>query len=198
LILRNGRKSALATFDSERGRFGTQQDWAYGITPRNAEQAFALNALLNPDISLVTVSARLAPQDSVGACGRAGMPQELSAGLHGAPGGAPVQQGHRLPTGDIQSKLDPYMQPLFDNLGSSATISPTATPTQADRRIAGREEVGYCALAYIRGRSLVGIYFIVDEAQNLTPHEVKTIITVRAKGPRLCSPATFSRSIIPT
>jgi len=52
LILRNGRKSALATFDSERGQDSArQQDWAYGITPRNAEQAFALNALLNPTLA---------------------------------------------------------------------------------------------------------------------------------------------------
>jgi PhoH-like ATPase len=88
--------------------------------------------------------------------------------------------------GDIQSKLDPYMQPLFDNLGVIRHQFGDSDPKH--KRIGellDEEKLVIAPLAYIRGRSLVGIYFIVDEAQNLTPHEVKTIITRAGEGTKV-------------
>ena len=88
--------------------------------------------------------------------------------------------------GDIQSKLDPYMQPLYDNLG--VIKNQYSNSDQKHKRIdefLEEEKLVIAPLAYIRGRSLVGIYFIVDEAQNLTPHEVKTIITRAGEGTKL-------------
>jgi PhoH-like ATPase len=80
--------------------------------------------------------------------------------------------------GDIQSKLDPYMQPLYDNLNVIKNQYQENSPKhmRIGELLAGGKLV-ISPLAYIRGRSLVKIFFIVDEAQNLTPHEVKTIIT---------------------
>ena len=87
--------------------------------------------------------------------------------------------------GDIQSKLDPYMQPLYDNLG---VIQNNFEETKSRKQIKDflvDEKLVISPLSYIRGRSLVHIYFIVDEAQNLTPHEVKTIITRAGEGTKM-------------
>jgi PhoH-like ATPase len=88
--------------------------------------------------------------------------------------------------GDIQSKLDPYMQPLYDNLGVIQNQwGVTDARHKRIREMLDDEKLVIAPLAYIRGRSLVNIYFIVDEAQNLTPHEVKTIITRAGDGTKL-------------
>ncbi len=97
--------------------------------------------------------------------------------------------------GDIESKLDPYMQPLFDNLG---VIRNRFNENEArykkiqDMLENGKLEIA--PLAYIRGRSLEHIFFIVDEAQNLTPHEVKTIITRAGEGTKIIFTAIPTRS----
>ena len=88
--------------------------------------------------------------------------------------------------GDIDSKIAPYMQPLYDNLG--VIQDQYSTTESKHRRIDGfleEEKLVISPLAYIRGRSLVRVYFIVDEAQNLTPHEVKTIITRAGEGTKI-------------
>jgi PhoH-like ATPase len=88
--------------------------------------------------------------------------------------------------GDIKSKLDPYMQPLFDNLSVIKNQFDEESPDY--RRISdmlNNEKLLIMALAYIRGRSLSKVFFIVDEAQNLTPHEVKTIITRAGEGTKI-------------
>ena len=88
--------------------------------------------------------------------------------------------------GDIESKLDPYMQPLYDNIG--VIQNQYASSESKHRRISTfleEEKLVVAPLAYIRGRSLVKIFFIVDEAQNLTPHEVKTIITRAGEGTKI-------------
>jgi PhoH-like ATPase len=88
--------------------------------------------------------------------------------------------------GDVKSKLDPYMQPLWDNL--AVIRNRFAADSQEQRQIADmieHEKLHISPLAYIRGRSLDRVFFIVDEAQNLTPHEVKTIITRAGEGTRI-------------
>lgn len=180
LILRNGRKSALAAYNAAYGLIRrVDKIQAYGITPRNAEQTFALGALLDEDIRLVTVS------------GKAGIGKTLlalAAALHRRKNyrqifiARPVvplsnRDIGYLP-GDIASKLDPYMQPLYDNLGVIQNqYSSSEIKHKRISEFLQEEKLVIAPLAYIRGRSLVKIFFIVDEAQNLTPHEVKTIIT---------------------
>jgi PhoH-like ATPase len=88
--------------------------------------------------------------------------------------------------GDIQSKLDPYMQPLFDNLGVIQNQFAENSPKHKNiKELLDQDKLVIAPLAYIRGRSLVRVFFIVDEAQNLTPHEVKTIITRAGEGTKV-------------
>jgi PhoH-like ATPase len=88
--------------------------------------------------------------------------------------------------GDVHSKLDPYMQPLYDNLGVIQHQFPESeSQHRRIKEFLEDEKLVISPLAYIRGRSLVKVYFIVDEAQNLTPHEVKTIITRAGEGTKM-------------
>lgn len=188
MILRNGKQSALATYDAEQQRISKiEKTVAYGIAPHNAEQIFALNALLNPDIQLVTVSGKAGTGKTLLALAAALERRKLYRQIFMARPIVPLSNkdiGY-LP-GDIQSKLDPYMQPLFDNLGVIKNQYPESD--QNFTRITQMmqdEKLVIEPLSYIRGRSLVKIYFIVDEAQNLTPHEVKTIITRAGEGTKI-------------
>ena len=179
-IMRNCSSSALGFFSEEKKLIErVDKSYAYGIKPKNAEQAFALHAILNPDIHLVTVS------------GVAGTGKTLLA-LAGA-----LEQKNRfdqiilarpivplsnndigyLP-GDAEEKVNPYMQPLWDNLNFiKSQFGQNERKYRAIEEMRAEGKITICPLAYIRGRSLSNVIFIVDEAQNLTPHEVKTIIT---------------------
>ena len=153
----------------------------FGVTPRNKEQTFALELLLSDDIKLVTL------------VGKAGTGKTLLAIAAGLKKTADEHTYQRLLVsrpifplgrdigflpGAIEDKLNPWMQPIFDNVELIYSMS------NADRR-SGRSyheliDLGIIEiepLTYIRGRSIPNQYIIVDEAQNLTPHEVKTIIT---------------------
>jgi len=180
LILRNGKQSALAFF-----RAGGQQlinvrkKTIYGIVPRNAEQSFAAHALTNPDIPLVSVSGKAGTGKTLLALAAALEQRSSYRQIMLARPVVPLSNkdiGY-LP-GDIQSKISPYMQPLYDNLSVIRAQFPEQSEAnqQLDRMLEEKKLI-IEPLAYIRGRSLVKIYMIIDEAQNLTPHEVKTIIT---------------------
>lgn len=188
VILRNGRKSALGVYDAESKLIKrVDKTTSYGITPRNAEQTFALDALLNPDIKLVTVSGKAGTGKTLLALAAALQKRKNYRQIFMARPVVPLSNrdiGY-LP-GDIESKLDPYMQPLYDNLG--VIQNQYASSESKYRRISTflqEEKLVIAPLAYIRGRSLVKIFFIVDEAQNLTPHEVKTIITRAGEGTKI-------------
>ena len=188
LILRNGKKSALASYDGQHGQVRrVDKVGAYGINPRNAEQAFAIHALMNPSINLVTISGKGGTGKTLLALAAALECRKSYRQIFMARPVVPLSNkdiGY-LP-GDIQSKLDPYMQPLYDNLG--VIKNQYSSSDQKHKRIdefLDEEKLVIAPLAYIRGRSLVGIYFIVDEAQNLTPHEVKTIITRAGEGTKV-------------
>ncbi len=187
-ILRNGSKSALATYISASNSFRrVNKVNAYGIQPRNAEQIFALRALLDPEIKLVTIA------------GKAGTGKTLLALAAALETASRYQQillarpivplSNRdlgfLP-GDIQDKLDPYMQPLFDNLNVIRhQFDKTDQHLKRIQEMLDEERLIITPLSYIRGRSLQKMCFIVDEAQNLTPHEVKTIITRAGEGTKI-------------
>jgi len=184
-ILRCGRKSALSVHDAQSGMMKrVDKAAAYGITPRNSEQTFALNALMNPEIPLVSVSGKAGTGKTLLALAAALETRRHYRQIFLARPVVPLSNKDLgfLP-GDIHTKLDPYMQPLYDNLGVIQNQFPESDiKHRRIQEMLKEEKLVISPLAYIRGRSLVNIYFIVDEAQNLTPHEVKTIITRAGEG----------------
>ncbi|MEW6664937.1 MAG: PhoH family protein [Thermodesulfobacteriota bacterium] len=188
LIARNGKMSALCLFDSARERIRRiDKIPACGIMPKNAEQTFALNALTNNDIRLVTITGKAGTGKTLLALAAALEVRKSYRQIFVARPIVPLSNKDIgfLP-GDIQSKLTPFMQPLFDNLGVIQNQFDESDPKHKRiRDLIQEEKLIVQALSYIRGRSLVHIYFIVDEAQNLTPHEVKTIITRAGEGTKI-------------
>lgn len=178
------------------GRFSTKDqavvplinptDSIWGIHSRNVEQSFALDCLLNDEILFVSL---------VGKAGTGKTLLAIAAGLHKTLDEGQFQRllvsrpifpmgrdiGY-LP-GDIEQKLNPWMQPIFDNVEFLMG---------ADKKAAGRAQelinqgmLNIEPLTYIRGRSIPKQYLIVDEAQNLTPHEIKTIVTRAGRGTKV-------------
>ena len=188
LVMRNGSKSALSVFDSTTTKIRRIENrLCYGIRPRNAEQAFALNALMNHEIPLVTLSGKAGTGKTLLALAAALESKKFYRQIFVARPSVPLSNKDIgfLP-GDINSKFDPYMQPLYDNLSVIQNIS--SSQKSSSRRIGSLiedEKIVITPLSYIRGRSIVKVFFIVDEAQNLTPHEVKTIITRAGEGTKL-------------
>ena len=188
LIVRNGRQSALAVFRAGDGHIArVRRATVCGITPRNAEQSFAVHALCNPQVPLVTVSGKAGTGKTLLALAAA---LEQRAGYRQIMLARPIvplsnKDIGYLP-GDIQSKISPYMQPLYDNLAViRGQFSEQSEMGQMLSRLLDDKKLIIEPLAYIRGRSLVRMYMIVDEAQNLTPHEVKTIITRAGEGTKV-------------
>ena len=187
-ILRNGQKSILAHYDPfEKKITQINNPSAYGINPRNAEQSFALNILLDDRIHLITLSGKAGTGKTLLALASALEKRKKFRKIFLARPIVPLSNRDLgfLP-GDIHSKLDPYMQPLFDNL-SVIRHQFKGNERQAQRinEMLEEEKLLITPLAYIRGRSLQKSFFIVDEAQNLTPHEVKTIITRAGEGTKV-------------
>lgn len=165
------------------------KDGLWGIHSRNREQQYAFDLLLNEDIQLVTL---------VGIAGTGKTLLALAAGLHMTADensynrllvSRPVFPMGRdlgyLP-GDVEEKLAPWMQPIFDNvellLGS---VDEGGKRKRGYRELVDMGLLEIEALTYIRGRSIPHQYLIVDEAQNLTPHEIKTIITRAGEGTKV-------------
>lgn len=192
LVLKNGNKSALATcvsssLERERVLRRVKKEAVYGIVPRNAEQSFAVEALVNNDIKLVTISGKAGTGKTLLALAAALEKRKDYRQIVLTRPVVPLSNKDIgfLP-GDIQSKIKPYMQPLYDNLGVIRTqFSEKSEMYRALQRMMDDEKLIIEPLAYIRGRSLVKMYMIVDEAQNLTPHEVKTIITRAGEGTKI-------------
>ncbi len=179
-VLRNGSRSAMATFSASDKMFRrVDKGQAYGIQPRNAEQAFALNALLNDQVRLVTIAGKAGTGKTLLALAAALESRARYRQILLARPIVPLSNrdlGY-LP-GDIQEKLDPYMQPLFDNLNViRGQFKENDQNALRIKEMLEKEKLVITPLSYIRGRSLQRMYFIIDEAQNLTPHEVKTVIT---------------------
>ncbi|MCL2072455.1 MAG: PhoH family protein [Marinilabiliaceae bacterium] len=188
LVLRNGNQSILTWYNSETQLvMRVEKQYAYGIEPRNAEQSFALNALLNPDIKLVTVSGTAGTGKTLLALAAALQQYKLYKQiLLSRPIVSLSNRDLGFLPGDVKEKIGPYMLPLFDNLSFIKNrFSAQSKEAVQIENMLKKEELVITPLAYIRGRSLSHSYFIVDEAQNLTPHEVKTIITRAGEGTKM-------------
>lgn len=179
-ILKSVKNSALVYFNAEENLLEqVEKKTIYGIKPRNAEQTFAIHSILNPAIKLVTMQGVAGTGKTLLALAGCLEQRKHFKQIYLARPIVPLSNkdiGY-LP-GDIKSKLNPYMEPLFDNLKFIQNqFSETDNDFQRITDMVNKEKLIISPLAYIRGRSLSNIVFIIDEAQNLTPHEVKTIIS---------------------
>jgi PhoH-like ATPase len=158
----------------------------WGIHPKNAEQRFAVDALLNDEVQLVSL---------IGKAGTGKTLLAVACGLEKTLGDnkyqrilisrpiVPMGKDIGYLPGDINEKLNPYMQPIYDNL--DFLFSGHTGGTNEWKSLADDGVIKVEALTYIRGRSIPMQYMIVDEAQNLTPHEIKTIITRAGQGTKI-------------
>lgn len=179
-ILRNNQKSVLTYYSPVSGMIErVQKQSAFGVDPRNAEQAFALDALMNPNISLISLQGVAGTGKTLLSLAGALEQRRNYHQIYLARPIVPLSNkdiGY-LP-GDIKSKINPYMEPLWDNLKYIKNqFNEKDKEYKQINEMVENEKLIVCPLAYIRGRSLSNVFFIVDEAQNLTPHEIKTIIT---------------------
>jgi PhoH-like ATPase len=185
-------KSALTRWDRGLGKavpVRKLREGVWGIKPRNREQHFGLDLVLNDEIKLVTL---------VGKAGTGKTLLAIAAGLQKVTEEQvfskllvsrpifPLGRDIGYLPGDIEEKLNPWMQPIYDNL--ELLLGLNKSDKKDGRSYAELVDLGFVEiepLTYIRGRSLPNVYMIVDEAQNLTPHEVKTIITRAGEGTKI-------------
>ncbi len=187
-ILRGMTKSAIARYEvRERALVRVEKRTCFGIYPKNSEQTFALDALTNPNIQLVTLSGKAGTGKTLLALAGALESRQKYHQIYLArPIIALSNRDIGYLPGDVHEKIDPYMQPLWDNLGViRGQFKQNDNNYLKIQNMLDTEKLTISALAYIRGRSLNRIYFIVDEAQNLTGHEVKTIITRAGEGTKI-------------
>jgi PhoH-like ATPase len=183
-------RTGLGRYHGDKGEIRalkTPRDPILGIKPRNREQAFALDLLLDDSVNLVTLIGKAGTGKTLLALA-AGMKRTVDEGafsrlLVSRPV-MPLGRDIGYLPGDLDQKLNPWMQPIYDNLDFLLVAG-------GKRRGGGREDpfasglLQVEPLTYIRGRSLPQQYVIVDEAQNLTPHEVKTVITRCGEGTKI-------------
>ena len=188
LILKSDKSSALAYFNTTTQKVEKiDKQTCYKITPRNSEQVFAVHALMNPNVRLVSLQGVAGTGKTLLALAGAMAQKRNYKQIYLARPIIPLSDkslGY-LP-GDVESKTSPYMQALFDNL---KFIQNQYSEKDKEYKIitecVENEKLVITPLAFIRGRSLSNIFFIIDEAQNLTPHEVKTIITRAGEGTKI-------------
>ena len=179
-IIRNGNKSALGWYNP-----GTEmmhlinKKSVVNITPRNAEQIFAIHAVMNDDTKIVSISGKAGTGKTLMALAAAIEQRANYYQIYIARPIVPLNNrdlGY-LP-GDADSKIGPYMEPIWDNLKFIKTQANEQKKGQKKLEdLTYKDKIVVTPLAFIRGRSFANILFIVDEAQNLSPNEIKTIIT---------------------
>jgi len=187
-ILKNEKNTVLCCYNANSEMLEkVNKTSAHGIKPRNAEQTFAMHAVMNPEVSLVTIQGVAGTGKTLLALAAALEQKTKYRQIYLARPIVPLNNkdiGY-LP-GDIKSKINPYMEPLWDNLKLIQNQwKETDKEFQKINDMVQQEKLLVTPLAYIRGRSLSNIMFIIDEAQNLTPLEVKTIITRAGEGTKI-------------
>lgn len=187
-IYDSSRNLTLARYDDrDKTIIRVKPQTAYGISPRNDEQTLAMDAVMNPDIKLIALTGRAGTGKTLialaGALAQSGKYEQILLSRPVIP--LKNQELGFLP-GSVNDKIGPYMLPLFDNLAViKSCFSSSSKEVVKIEDMLRREKLIINPLAYIRGRSLGNVFFIVDESQNLTPHEVKTIITRAGEGTKI-------------
>ncbi len=176
-----GKKDSVSVFyNLQKGQLEkVVEQPVFNVSPRNMEQAFAIHALLHPDIKLVTIQGNAGTGKTLLALAGALEQRKNFRQIYVTRPIVPLSNKDIgfLP-GDVKSKIDPYMAPIWDNLKFIKDQYGDDEKMQAKiDELVVNEKISITPLAFIRGRTLAKIFFIVDEAQNLTPHEVKTIIS---------------------
>ena len=187
-ILKSERNSVLARFNPFSHKIKrVDKSTNYGIQPRNAEQSFAFEVLNDPEIKLVALTGKAGTGKTLLALASALKQADLYKQiLLARPIVALANKDLGFLPGDEKQKVAPYMQPLFDNLNViKGQIPVNGAEARRLDEVQKSNQLVIEALAFIRGRSLSETYFIVDEAQNLTPHEIKTIITRAGEGTKM-------------
>lgn len=181
--------TAITRYNGKEDRYllvKTKREPIWGITPRNVEQTLALDLLLDEHLSMVTLAGKAGTGKTLLAIA-AGLYATLELGIYTrvliSRPIFPLGRDLGYLPGDVEEKLRPWMQPIFDNLElllSNPKDGKKVPGPRAGRKYEELMEMGVVEiepLTYIRGRSIANQYMIIDEAQNLTPHEVKTILT---------------------
>ena len=187
-ILKGSNSSALAKYNHvEETILKVSKKTAYNIKPRNAEQTFAMDALMDPKIQLISITGKAGTGKTLLALAAAlQQRKDFEQIMLARPIVSLSDKDLGFLPGDEKQKIGPYMQPLFDNL---TVIKHQFGKQSKDHAriddLLKDEKLVISPLAYIRGRSLSKVFFIIDEAQNLTPHEVKTIVTRAGEGTKI-------------
>ena len=159
----------------------------YGIKPRNQEQKFAIDACLNPNIQLVSMTGGAGTGKTLIALASAlEQADKFDQIILTRPTIVLGNQDIGFLPGDQNTKMSPFVQPLMDNYNViRSQFRPGSKEAARLDALINDEKLVISPLAYIRGRSLGRVYFICDEAQNLTPNEIKTIITRAGDGTKM-------------
>ena len=187
-VLKSDRNSVLARYNPfTHSIIRVLKGKNYGIEPRNAEQSFAFEILNDPNIKLVALTGKAGTGKTLLALAAAlGKLTDYKQILLARPVVALSNKDIGFLPGDAQEKVAPYMQPLFDNLNViKRQFAANSTEVKRIEDMQKSEQLVIEALAFIRGRSLSEMYCIIDEAQNLTPNEIKTIITRAGEGTKM-------------
>ena len=186
----NESHTAIGRYDGTKGgviALRVPRDGVMGVRPRNKEQSLALDLLLDESIRLVTLVGKAGTGKTLLAIA-AGLKRTVEDGVYTrilvSRPVMPLGRDIGFLPGDVDEKLNPWMQPIFDNLEFLFSNGQRkGSRAYAELLESGQLQVE--PLTYIRGRSLPQQFIIVDEAQNLTPHEVKTIITRSGDGTKI-------------
>lgn len=187
-VLKSDRNSVLARYNPfAHAVCRVHKTKNYGIEPRNAEQSFAFEVLNDPNVKLIALTGKAGTGKTLLALAAAlGKLNDYKQILLARPVVALSNKDLGFLPGDAKEKVAPYMQPLFDNLNViKRQFSATSSELKRLEEMQKSEQLVIEALAFIRGRSLSETYCIIDEAQNLTPHEIKTIITRAGEGTKM-------------
>ena len=178
LLVRKGESEFISIRKNEK---------VFRIQAKNHEQEFAFDALLDPKISLVALTGKAGTGKTLLALAAAlKQKDQFEEILVARPAVEMSDKTLGFLPGDKKEKIDPYMMPIYDNLAVIREAGkPKQRTTEPIREWAKANNIQVLVLNYIRGRSLAGRFIIIDEAQNLTPHEVKTIITRAGEGTKI-------------
>ena len=190
LILKNTNGSALVTVksinQSDMDVRLVKNTLAYGIKPLNAEQSIFMDLLLNDNIPLVACTGKAGTGKTLLALASSLEQKKNYRQIYLSRPAIPMGKDIGYLPGDIEDKIDPYMQPLWDNLSFiKSQLKPGDARAKDIVTMQTKKKLIISALTFIRGRSLPKVFFIIDEAQNLSPHEIKTIVTRAGKGAKI-------------